>query len=88
MPTYTSVTGTSLIGTHTFSDGALAYRYHYDSADTVSKYWQTLSDYGWSFFYGDDESTYSIYESSFFKGNKFVIVDVILNLNEVWITYN
>ena len=87
MPTYTSVTGASLIGTQTLSDGTLVYRYHFDSADTLIKYYQALSEeYGWSPFTGDDESTYNIVESSLIKGNKFVVVCLMINLNEVWIT--
>ena len=88
IPTYTSVTGIRCFDTATLNDGSPVYMYRYTTAEDVGNYWGVLLNKGWSFFKDDDVTTSSTYESSLIKGNKFIIINVYLNSNEVWITYN
>lgn len=88
IPTYTSVTGVRLSEQDSLNNGGPLYIYKYTSSDDVSAYWNKLVSSGWTMFSGDDESTSTRFETSFIKGGKFVIVDVVLSFNEVWITYN
>lgn len=86
IPTYTSVTGVPLKKTDYLSDGSPLYIYEYTDSDDVGDYWRELYANGWSQYEGDDTSTDHVFESTMRKGYNFVIVNVYLNFNEVWIS--
>ncbi len=85
IPTYTDVTGIDLLRTTTLEGGGIVYIYSYTDADAVSSYWDKLDSLGWVVMEGDDTSTNHVFETSFYKNGDFIIVDVMLRLNEVWI---
>jgi len=87
LPTYTSVTGVKLKEERKSSDGDSIYVYTYTGSNDVSLYWSKLFSLGWKPFQEDSAYTPYIYESSFYKGDRFVIINVYLEFNEIWITY-
>ena len=86
VPTYTEVTGAKLLRTNTLKDGTPYYVYKYTDADTVALFWKKLYSLGWTSLSGDNASTNTIFESSFYNGDMLVLVDVMLSVDEVWIT--
>lgn len=87
LPTYTSVTGVRLKEERESSDGDSIYVYTYTGSNDVSQYWKKLLSLGWAPFQEDSSYTSDIYESSFYKGDRFVIINVYFEINEIWITY-
>lgn len=88
LPTYTSVTGVKLKEERKTSDGDPIYVYTYTNAADVGQYWSKLFSLGWKTLQEDSSETSDIYESSLYKGSSFVILNVYLRINEIWITYN
>ena len=86
IPTYTDVTGIDLLRTTTLEGGDIVYIYKYTDADTIGSYWDKLVSLGWIILAGDDKSTNHIFETSFYKDGDFVIVDVMMVLDEIWIS--
>lgn len=88
IPTYTSVTGVSLKKTYTLENGSPVYTYDYTGSDDIGAYWENLYSKGWKLLSGDDKTTTKTYESSLYKDDKFILIYVYLDTNEVWITFN
>ncbi len=86
VPTYTSITGVKLKNLEKLSSGSTVYQYKYSSSDDVGDYWKALIDNGWVELDGDDPTTNDVFESAFYKGTEFVICNVYLYFDEVWIT--
>ncbi len=87
VPNYSHVTGIPLKEILYLDDGSPVYVYSYTSANDVGKYWNNLTRSGFSSISSDDESTTDTFESAYsnLRGS-YVILWVILDSNEVWIT--
>ena len=62
--------------------------YDYTNSDDVGAYWDNLYSKGWKLLSGDDKTTPETFESSLYKDDKFVIVNIYFDTDEVWITHN
>lgn len=89
IPTYTSVTGVRLKELTYTQNGYPLYRYNYTSSRDVAAYLTDLEyTYGFTKYSGDVETTPSTYESSFYKGNTIILINVHFDFNEVWVAFS
>ncbi len=84
-PTYTSISGVPLKAQEPLSNGATVYRYNYSFSDDTTEYWDALTSAGWKFLKGNDDTTEDVFETSFSKDGKILIINIYWDMMEVWV---